>query len=160
IPIGIVGAGRTRGGLGPFLAKFLEEEGFLVTGVAGRSLERAIANAQTITQQLGHEALPFASPSALCGAGVKALVIASPAEFHLEALQAAIETGLPVLCEKPFVHEDHVEQGMQVIETFERSRLPLIENCQLPYMLSAFYQLHGPVETGERLDVEMGLKPP
>src|ERR1043166_5508495 len=125
VPIGIVGAGRTRGGLGPFLAKFFEGEGFFVAGVSGRSFEGATANAQTIGQQLGHEVTAFASPAALCAADISALVIASPAQFHFEALQAAAEAGLPTLCEKPLVHENHAKQGAEVIETFTHKRLPL-----------------------------------
>ncbi|HEY4283933.1 MAG TPA: Gfo/Idh/MocA family oxidoreductase [Chthoniobacterales bacterium] len=160
IPVGIVGAGRSRGGLGPFLAQFLEQEGCLVAGISGRSVERAIANAEAIGRQLGHEVKPFASPAELCANGISALVIASPAEFHLEALQAAAGAGLPTLCEKPLVHENHGKEGAEQIEIFSRKRLPLVENCQWPYLLPAFFQLHGPLETAERLTVEMGLGPP
>src|ERR1700719_65920 len=103
IPIGIVGAGRTRGGLGLFLAGFFEEEGLRVAAVSGRSLDRATVNAETLGQQLGHEISAFVSPSELCAAGIAALVIASPGQFHLEALQAAMEAGLPTFCEKPLV---------------------------------------------------------
>lgn len=159
VPIGIVGAGRSRGGLGPFLAEFLEQEGFFVAGVSGRSLERATINAETIGRKLGHEVKPITSPAALCASGVTALVIASPAEFHFEALHAAVEAGLPALCEKPLVHENHGEGGAEVIEVFSRKRLPLLENCQWPYVLPAFFHLHGAVETGEKLTVELGLGP-
>ena len=62
----------------------------------------------------------FASPPALCASGVAALVIASPAEFHLEALRAGVEAGLPTLCEKPLVHEDHIKEGAEVIEVYSR----------------------------------------
>ena len=160
VPVGIVGAGRSRNGLGPFLAEFLEQEGFFVAGVSGRSFERATTNAEAIGRKLGHEVTPFASPAALCASGVAALVIASPAEFHLEALQAAIVAGLPALCEKPLVHEDDGKEGAEVIEGFARKRLPLLENCQWPNVLPAFFQLHGPVETEEHPAVEMGLGPP
>ncbi len=160
VPVGIVGAGRSRNGCGPFLAQFLESEGFLVNGVSGRSLERATANAQAIGRQLGHEVEPFACPVALCASGVAALVIASPPEFHLEALHAALEAGLPALCEKPIVHEKHGEEGAEVVEAFARKRLPLLENCQWPHVLSAFLQLHRPVGSGEQLRVEMGLGAP
>ena len=34
VPVGIVGVGRTHNGLGPFLAEFLEQEGFFVAGVS------------------------------------------------------------------------------------------------------------------------------
>jgi hypothetical protein len=159
VPVGIVGAGRSRNGLGPFLAEFLEREGFFVAGVSGRSLERATANSKAIGRQLGHEVNPVVSPAALCATGVAALVIASPAEFHLEALQAAAEAGLPALCEKPLVHENNGKEGAEVIEAFARKRLPLLENCQWPYVLPAFFQLHGTVGAGEQLTVEMGLGP-
>jgi hypothetical protein len=160
IPIGIVGAGRTRDGLGPFLAKFTEEEGFFVAGVSGRSLERATTNAEMIRTKLRHEVKPFASPAALCASGVAALVIASPVECHLEALQAAVEADLPALCEKPLVHENQGGEGGKVIEAFARKRIPLLENCQWPYVLPAFHQLHGPITRDERLTIELGLKPP
>ena len=160
IPVGIVGAGRSRNGCGPFLAQFLEGEGFFVAGVSGRSLERATANAQLIARRLGHEVKPFASAAALCATGVAALVIASPAEFHLEALHAALEAGLPALCEKPLVHENHGKEGSDIVEAFALKRLPLLENCQWPYVLAAFVQLHGAVESGKRLTVEMGLGTP
>jgi hypothetical protein len=158
--IGIVGAGRSRGGLGPFLAKFFEEEGFVVAGVSGRSLERATVNAETLGQQLGHEVKPFACPAALCASGVTALVICSPAEFHLEALRAAAEAGCPALCEKPLVYENHDKEGMEIIEIFSRKGLPLLENCQWYYVLPAYYQLHGALEDDEQLRVEMGLGAP
>jgi predicted dehydrogenase len=156
----MVGAGRSRNGLGPFLAEFLEAAGFAVVGVAGRSPERAAANAEALSLRLGHEVEAFASLAALCGSRVAALAIASPAESHLEALQAGAEAGLPTLCEKPLVHESDGQQGAAVIETFARERLPLLENCQWPYVLPAFVQLHGQVRAGEEVRVAMGLGPP
>jgi hypothetical protein len=160
VPVGMVGAGRSRNGLGPFLAEFLETAGFLVAGVSGRSPERAAANAEALCRQLGHEVKAFASPAALCRSGVASLVIASPAEHHLEALRAGAEAGLPTLCEKPLVHENDGQEGAAVIETFTRKHLPLLENCQWPYALPAFIKLHGAVRAGENVKVEMGLGPP
>ena len=160
IPVGIVGAGRTRNGLGPFLAEFLESAGFVVAGVSGRSPERAVVNAEALGQRLGHDVRAFPSASALCGGGVEALAIASPSEHHLEALQAGAAARLPTLCEKPLVHEHHVEEGAPIIETFAQERLPLLENCQWPYVLAAFFQLHGPPKLGKQTAVAMGLGPP
>ena len=160
VPIGIVGAGQTRGGLGPFLAEFVEQEGFFVAGVAGRSSERASINAEAIGRKLGHKVKPSPSPAALCASGIEALVVSSPADFHLEALQAAVEVGLPALCEKPLVHEKDVKKGAEVIEAFARKDLPLLENCQWPYLLAAFHELHGSWQNGAEFTVEMGLAPP
>lgn len=158
-PVGIVGVGRSRAGLGPFLAGFLEKAGFVVAAVSGRSLDRAVANAEEIGRRLGHEVKAFASPWEVCRSGVAALVIASPAENHLEALQAAAETGLPTLCEKPLVHEKDGLRGADLIDTFAQKSLPLLENCPWPYVLPAFFQLHGPPATGPKIRIEMGLAP-
>lgn len=159
VPIGIVGAGRSRDGLGPFLAQFLERAGCLVTGVAGRSAERAEANAEKLGRRLEHTVAAFPTLSALCASGVAALVIASPAEHHLEALEAAASFRLPVLCEKPLVHECHSAEGAAILQEFARSRIPLMENCQWPYVLAAFEQLYGAGSTARASKVEMGLQP-
>jgi Oxidoreductase family, NAD-binding Rossmann fold len=159
IPIGIVGAGRSRNGLGPFLAGFLEAGGFVVAGVSGRSFDRAAANAEVLNKRLGHEIDAFASPAELCASGVAALAICSPTKHHLEALRAAAESGLPTLCEKPLVHESDSTEGAEIIERFARQNLFLLENCQWPYVLPAFSQLHGPLGTGKQVRVAMELGP-
>lgn len=160
LPIGMVGAGRSRNGLGPFLAEFLEAAGCVVVGVSGRSPERAAATAEALGRRLGHEVRGFASLAALCGSRVAALVIASPVEYHLEALEAGAKARLPTLCEKPLVHESDGPQGAAVVEAFARERLPLLENCQWPYVLPAFVQLHGAMRARGDVRVEMGLGPP
>jgi hypothetical protein len=160
VPVGIVGAGRTRGGLGPFLAGFLEAEGFIVTGVSNRSMERSIANAETIAKLLNHPVTSFASPESLCAGGVSALVIASPPEFHLEALQAAASASLPTLCEKPLIVNNQVERGLAIIDHFATNHLPLVENCQWRYVIPAFLQLHGSVPSKREMLVELGLGTP
>jgi len=160
IPIGIVGAGRSRNGLGPFIAQFLERAGCVVAGVAGRSTERAVANAEELGRQLAHRIEAFPTPRALCASGVAALVVASPPECHLEALETAGSFRLPVLCEKPLVHESHGAQGALVLETFARLGIPLMEHCQWPYLLAAFEQLHGAESTSQVSKVEMGLRAP
>jgi len=160
ISVGIVGAGRSRNGLGPFLAGFLETTGFLVTGVSGRSFGRARANAEEVGRRLGHEVCALPSLEALCGSGISALVIAAPAEHHLEALQAAAETGLPTLCEKPLLHENDIREGPSIINSYASRCLPLMENCQWPYLLPVFVQLNGEIHAGEVHTVEMGLGPP
>ncbi len=158
-PVGLVGAGRSRNGLGPFLAGFLESEGFLVTGVSGRSPERATANASDLGMRLGHAVSAFPSVTALCDSDIQALVICSPTEHHLEALEAAARAGVATLCEKPLVHEDDCDKGARIIELFGASRIPLVENCQWPHVLTAFTELYGPLRPGRSTTVEMGLGP-
>ena len=135
LPAGIVGAGRSRNGLGPFLATFLERAGCRVTAVAGRSAERAVKNAVALGQQLGHAVHPCRDLDELCVTGIVAIVIASPPEHHLAALQAAASARLPVLCEKPLVHEHHTAAAASVVSAFARAGILLTENCHWPFVL-------------------------
>jgi hypothetical protein len=140
---GIVGAGRSRSGLGPFLATFLERAGCRVTAVAGRSPVRAAENAAALGQRLGHEVRPCRDVGELCVSGIAALVIASPPDQHLPALQAAVSARLPVLCEKPLVSEQHSAAGGAVVSEFVASGILLAEHCQWPFVLPALPMLYG-----------------
>ncbi|GGN47941.1 inositol 2-dehydrogenase [Streptomyces albiflavescens] len=57
-------------------------------------------------------------PAALDAPGVQAVLIASPGPAHEEALLAAFERGLPVLCEKPLVPES--AGALRVVEAEAR----------------------------------------
>jgi len=58
------------------------------------------------------------APAALDAPGVQAVLIASPGPAHEEALLAAFERGLPVLCEKPLVPES--AGALRVVEAEAR----------------------------------------
>jgi len=57
-------------------------------------------------------------PAALDAPGVQAVLIASPGPAHEDALLAAFERGLPVLCEKPLVPES--AGALRVVEAEAR----------------------------------------
>src|SRR5262245_27683172 len=160
IPVGIVGSGRTRNGLGPMLATFLERSECRVVAVAGRSTERAVANAATLEERLGHAVHPCRDLQELCTSGISALVIASPPEHHLAALQAAVAQRLPVLCEKPLVHELHASDGFTVVDTFIREGTLLMENCQWPFVLPVLQELYGTAPTRDARRISLALGPP
>lgn len=155
--VGIVGAGRTRFGLGPVLARCAERAGLQVRGVAGRSLERAQASAHELSSSLGHEVRAHDSVAALCASPIDALIIASPPEHHLHALEAAAATRLPVLCEKPLVHEAHLAAGAALLARFAEDAMPLMENCQWSYVMPAIAPL-APWAAACR--IELGLEAP
>lgn len=158
LSIGLVGAGRSRNGLGPYLARFLEAQGCGVVAIAGRDAERTRAVAAAMAQQHGHAVEACADAAELCSLGLDALVIASPPASHLAALQAAAAAGIACLCEKPLVDAEQREAGDAVLRAFAARDLLLVENCQWPWALGAFQKLHGPVPDGHR-DVELGLSP-
>ena len=73
-----------------------------------------------------------------------ALAILSPATTHRAWLERALEAGLSVLCEKPFVWgaDDDLAATERLVRGFADRGLPLFENCQWPATLPAFYELH------------------
>lgn len=143
LPLGMVGAGRSRNGLGPFLATFAERVGFRVVGVAGRTPERGAVAASALAARLGHEVRAHPDLETLCGSGIAALLIASPVEHHPAALGAALAHRLPALCEKPLVDDRRAEAGSALIEGFAAAGIPLVEHCQWPYVLPALRPLLG-----------------
>jgi len=157
LPAGIVGAGRSRNGLGPFLATFLERAGCRVAAIAGSSAARAEANAAALGERLGHDVHPCRDLDELCASGIAALVIASPPQHHLAALEAGASAHLPVLCEKPLVHEHHVASGASVVSRFVSSGLLLTENCHWPFVLPVLRELYGVSSVASVRQLSLGL---
>lgn len=156
--IGLVGAGRSRNGLGPFLASACEKAGARVVAVAARDAERAAYHAEELAQRLKHPVAAKADVTALCASGIDALVIASPQEAHLTALRAAVSNGLSCLCEKPLVDLRDAAAGLAVVQQFQDQGLVLHENAQWPFVLPVLSQLYSMPEGSPRL-LEMGLSP-
>jgi hypothetical protein len=160
--IGIVGAGRRRQGLGPFVARDLvaagaEIPGFVVTSAASRdAVTRAWA------ADLGIESRGHLDLASLLRAGrLDALAILSPAEAHERHLEAALEAGLHVLCEKPFVwgRPELGPTARRLALAFDARGLLLWENCQWPYTLPAFERLHPGALSGPPRRLAMRLQP-
>lgn len=156
--IGVVGAGRSRNGLGPFLARACERAGAQVVAVAGRNAERSTANAASLAELLLHPVAVAADAAALCSSGIDVLVVATPQDEHLGALRAAADAGVACLCEKPLVAPSQRAEAAAAIATFARRGHWLGENCQWPFVLPAVTALHG---EGAELttSVAMGMSP-
>lgn len=153
---GIVGAGRRRNGLGPFLARDLEAAGAQVVAIAGRDVERTASVAAGFADSLGHDVVSCGSVAELLAESLDALVIAAPIDAHRPALEAALEVGLPVLCEKPLVSVEQHGCVPELLAGFGERGLLVMENCQWPYALGCFDELYpglldGPVERIEML---------
>ncbi len=143
--VGIVGARRTREGLGPFVARELRAAGAEVVAFAGTS-EASVAAAARALREVGvGEAHGYVGLDALLAhEKLDALAILSPAETHAPCLEAALEAGLHVLCEKPFVWEiaDPAAATRRLVDGFAERGLLLHENCQWPHALPVFAALH------------------
>lgn len=157
--IGVVGAGRSRNGLGPFLAQAFEREGAVVTGIAGRDMARAEANALELADRLAHPVSAFADEMALCRSGIDVLVIASPTHAHAAGLDAALDAGLACFCEKPIVDLPHVEAAIGTLARFADAGILVTENSQWPYVLPVVDEIHGRVRASTHRRLEVGLSP-
>jgi predicted dehydrogenase len=156
--VGILGAGRTRQGLGPFLASWFEKSGARITGIAGRDDARTRHAAVAMSKQLGHDVSVYANSVELAES-VDALVIACPVEGHLSGLDAALAAGVACLCEKPFVPAADAALGLQRVEAFREAGLLLAENCQWPYVLPGFDALHPGLREQPVRSLTMRLSP-
>jgi predicted dehydrogenase len=93
--------------------------------------------------------------------GLDALAILSPAASHEGALRAALSAGLHVLCEKPLVWPgpDFAERTRLLVDGFAERGLLLEENCQWPWTLPAFRELHPDLGRDTPQRFEMWLSP-
>jgi hypothetical protein len=156
--VGILGAGRSRQGLGPFLARALEAAGATVVAVAGRDLAGGQRAAAELEALLGHPVAAASDAVALARA-VDALVVAAPVAGHLAGLDAALAAGVPCFCEKPLVAAEDAAAGLQRIAAFRARGLLLAENCQWPEVLPTLRALHPDALRTPPRKVAMGLSP-
>lgn len=157
--LGLVGPGRTRNGLGPFLAKHCAAAGARVVAVAGRGIESSRAAAAHLARDLGHAIEAHAGVTDLVRRGdLAGLVIAAPIEAHLHALRTALAARLPTLCEKPLVDVGEDAAALEVVEGFARQGILLVENCQWPFALAALRR-RGAVPSSPPRSFAMRLSP-
>lgn len=157
--VGILGAGRSRQGLGPYHAAHVEAAGGEVVAVAGRSLDRTHATARLLEQDLGHPILVCDGVEALLAQGLGALIIAAPPEAHLPALKATLAAGVPVLCEKPLVTPEEHAAVPDLMQAFRERGVLVMEICQWPQLLSGLKDLHPDQDLQRPREVKMRLSP-
>ncbi len=160
VSVALVGARRVRQGLGPFVARILTEQGARVPAFLGTT-EVSVAQAtEDLARVAGVSAKGHTNLDELLDQEpVDALAILSPSPTHASFLEAALERGLHVLCEKPLTWggDDPAGAALALAEGFHERGLLLTENCQWPYALPAFEELHG--EVGPLRSFGMRLSP-
>jgi hypothetical protein len=160
--VGLIGARRRRQGLGPFVARDLLAAGADVPCFVTTSERSRDAAAGTLRELCGLEARGYLDfDEILAHEALDALAILSPAEYHAEHLEAALRTGVDVLCEKPFVWQvpDLAGRTRELVDAIEARSRVLWENCQWPYTLPAFEALHPGALDAPPRRFEMELQP-
>lgn len=160
--VAIVGVRRVRTGLGQFFAKHLVAAGAEVPAFIA-SRKETIEEGHWSLRQVGVNAEGYVELDSLLDAHptVEALVVASPHVTHRAWLDAAIERGLHVLCEKPFVWGDPSPswEADRIVELALRRGIALFESCPSPYTLPAFDALHPRARADAVTTFEMEMAP-
>ncbi len=149
--VGILGARRHRQGLGPFVAKWLVAAGAEVPCFACTSDETVRAADLDLRRIAGVTARGYADGEAMLREeALDAVAILTPPRTHRAWLERALEAGVDVLCEKPFLWggDDDVAAADTIVDGFASRGLLLVENAQWPATLPAFHALH-PEAAGE-----------
>lgn len=160
--VGIIGARRSRQGLGPWVARFLKASGAEVACFLATGSETLQAAREELAQKQGIEARGYLDLEEMIRVEAPvALAILSPSETHLAYLGVALGAGLHTLCEKPLVWGERglAEAAGRIVSGYEKRGLKLWENCPWPYTLPSYGRLFPGVleEAPERF--EMRLSP-
>lgn len=160
--IALIGARRAHQGLGPFVAKFLNRAGARIPAFVGTSQENNRLAATELQSIAGLTCEGYSDLNSLLGDHrIDAVAILSPPETHAGYLDLALERGLHVLCEKPFVLEGRRADGdvERLLTGFEGAGLLVGENCQWPKMLASYRELFGAQTLAAPRRFAMGLSP-
>lgn len=160
--IGLIGARRARQGLGPYAARNLDALGLAVVAVLGTSEATADEAARHLADAYGIRAAPYTNREQMLAAEtLDALAVLSPPTTHEAHLEAALASGLHVLCDKPLLWGGAAleARGAALAEGFRSRGLLLFENCQWPFTLPAFRALHPDAPPGPPSHFAMRLSP-
>ncbi len=142
----IVGARRTRQGLGPFVAQSFLEEGASLVGVVGTSPESAEDALRQLPLPADFDCKAFTDlESALQTTQPNAVAVCTPYTHHREALKTIARYGVDCLCEKPLWWEDHpdrVGETKEITSQFASNGRYLDLITQWPFTLEEYLRLY------------------
>ncbi len=161
--VSIIGAGRTRNGIGEYIGRYLHQHGAVVTSVLGTS-ERTSLQASLVLRKYGIEARPYTDFDRMVEAEEPDVaVIASPSSTHDEYLVKSIESGLHIFCEKPFIWGGQRNVRERIEDIFEKARqkkLTIAMNSQWPFSIDAYEAISGKAIIQNSNTFMMAMSPP
>jgi len=160
--ISIIGAGRTRNGIGEYIGKYFHQQGARVTSVLGTT-EKTSLQASSALRKYGIEAHSYSTFNEMVrGEKPDAVVIASPSSTHYEYLLKSIDSGLHIFCEKPFLWDDHTDTRKRIEDIFEKAlerKLVIVMNSQWPFSIDSYEEICGKIEIQETNHFFMRMSP-
>lgn len=146
--VSIIGAGRTRNGIGEYIGKYFHKHGGKVTSVLGTT-EKTSLQASLALRRYGIEARPYVDFDQMVRAQKPdAVVIASPSSTHYEYLLKCIDSELHIFCEKPFIWNRHMDLRKRVEEIFEKAyekKITIAMNSQWSFSIDAYEAICGKI---------------
>lgn len=165
--VGVVGARTVAQGIGAYVARAFASAGCEVVALVGTSPATVAQARADLSRRYGLQCAGYLDVGAMLGEqALDVLAICSPPGVHREALAAALEARVHVLCEKPLWWEaDSARRAGLAAEVealargfLERGRL-LALNTQWPATLPTFRRLHPQAEKGGVRSFSMHLSP-
>ena len=160
--VSIIGAGRTRNGIGEYIGKYFHKLGARVTSVL-TTTEKTALQASSALRKYGIEAHPYTSFEEMVRIEKPdAVVIASPSSTHYEYLLKCLDSGLHIFCEKPFVWDDYEDFQKRAEDIFEKARekkITIAMNSQWPFSVDAYEKICGEIRIGETNRFSMRMSP-
>jgi hypothetical protein len=160
--ISIIGAGRTRNGIGEYIGKYFRQYGAEVTSVLGTS-EKTSLQASSALRKYGIDAHSYTDFDEMVSAEKPdVVVIASPSSTHYDYLLRCLDRGLHIFCEKPFIWDDCPDIRKRIEDIFEKARekqLTIAMNSQWPFSLDAYEAICGEIRMKETKSFFARLSP-
>jgi len=147
--VSIIGAGRTRNGIGEYIGRYFHANGADVTSVLGTT-EGTIERATIALRKYGILSTPYTNFHRMVEKDKPdAVVIASPSSTHYEYLVKCVEMGLSVFCEKPFIWQQPQDLGRaaeDILEGARAQKITVAMNSQWPFAMNAYEEMCGKLE--------------
>jgi hypothetical protein len=160
--VSIIGAGRTRNGIGEYIGKYFHQHGAKVTCVLGTT-EKTSFQASSALRKYGIEAHPYTKfDEMVIAEKPDVVVIASPSSTHYEYLLKSLERGLHPFCEKPFIWNDGRDVQKRIEAIFEKARekkLTVAMNSQWPFSIDSYEEMCGRIRIAERNNFFVRMSP-
>jgi len=161
--VSIIGAGRTRNGIGEYIGKYFHQCGGEVTSALGTS-EKTSLQACSALRKYGIEARPYKDFDKMARTErLDVVVIASPSSTHYEYLLKCLDSGSHIFCEKPFIWGDRTNIPKTVEEIFKKARekkLTIAMNSQWPFAINDYEKICGKVRIKKKNTFFIKMAPP
>ena len=162
LSVSIIGAGRTRNGIGEYIGKYFHKHGARVTSVLATT-EKTGLQASFALRKYGIEARPYTSfEEMVSGERPDAVVIASPSSTHYDYLLRCLDRECHIFCEKPFLWDDHKGIQKRLGDIFERARekkIKIAMNSQWPFSIDDYEKICGEIRIEEIHHFSMRMSP-